>query len=146
MRSRSLVSSSNRALPSCPDFKGEGDTHVERCVGLHACKLQRYCQGMLCFEVGDGFDVLVQARSFPKAPNFEYPSSLDPIPSSCSLLPLLLSPDPPFSCICLRYPQYPSFSIPVLFSFPLAFEFPLSVSLTACDLASFAQPVLPAVC
>jgi len=62
MRSRILVSTSNRALASCPDVKGEGDTHVERCVGLHACKLQRYCQGMLCFEVGDGFDLLVQVQ------------------------------------------------------------------------------------
>ena len=54
MRSRSLVSISNRALPSCADAKGEGDTHVERCVGLHVCKLQRCCHHMLCFEVGDG--------------------------------------------------------------------------------------------
>ena len=60
MRCRSLVSSRSRALAICPDVKGEGDTHVERCVGLHVCKLQRYCQGMLCFEVGDGIDVLVQ--------------------------------------------------------------------------------------
>ena len=41
-------------------MKGEGDTHVERCVGLLVCKLQRCCQGMLCFEVGDGFDEIVQ--------------------------------------------------------------------------------------
>jgi len=41
---------------SCADAKGEGDTHVERCVGLHVCKLQRCCLNMLCFEVGDGFD------------------------------------------------------------------------------------------
>jgi hypothetical protein len=60
MRSWSLVSASSRALASCSDVKGEGDTHVERCVGLHVCKLQRCCQGMLCFVVGDGFDVLVQ--------------------------------------------------------------------------------------
>ena len=56
-RSRSLVSASSRAPASCPDVKGE-DTHVERCVGLHVRKLQRYCQGILCFEVGDGFDAL----------------------------------------------------------------------------------------
>ena len=62
MRFRSLVSTSNRALPSCSDVKGQGDTHVERCVGLLVCKLQRCCQGMLCFEVGDGFDVLVQVH------------------------------------------------------------------------------------
>jgi hypothetical protein len=60
MRSRSLVSASSRALASCPDVKRKGDTHVERCVGLHVCKLQRYCQGMLCFEVGDGFEEQVQ--------------------------------------------------------------------------------------
>jgi hypothetical protein len=61
-RSRSLVSGSSRALATCPDVKGEGDTHVERCVGLHVCKLQRHCQGMLCFEVGDGVDVLLRVR------------------------------------------------------------------------------------
>ena len=61
-RSRSLVSTSNRALPSCADAKGEGDTHVERCLGLPVCKLQRCCQGMLCFQVADGFDVLVQVH------------------------------------------------------------------------------------
>ena len=61
-RSRSFVRVSSRALASCPDVKGEGDTHVERCVGLLVCKLQRCCQGMLCFEVGDGFDVLVQVH------------------------------------------------------------------------------------
>ena len=64
MLSRSLVSASSRALASCPDVKGECDTHVERCVALHVCKLQRYSQGMFCFEVGDGFDVLVQVRIF----------------------------------------------------------------------------------
>ena len=62
MRSRSLVSTSNRALASCPDANAEGDTHVERCIGLHVCKLQRCCHHMLCFEVGDGFDVLVQVH------------------------------------------------------------------------------------
>ena len=62
MRSRSLVHASSRALASCPDVKGEGEAHVERYVGLHVCKLKRYCQGMLCFEVGDGFDVLVQVH------------------------------------------------------------------------------------
>jgi hypothetical protein len=31
-------------------------------VGLKLCKLQRQCQGMLCFEAGDGFDVLVQVH------------------------------------------------------------------------------------
>jgi len=51
MRSRSLVSTSNRALPSCSDVKGEGDTHVERCIRLHVCKLQGCCHNMLCFEV-----------------------------------------------------------------------------------------------
>ena len=61
-RSRSVVSASGSALASCPDVKGEGDTHVERCMGLQVCKLQRYCQGMLYFEVGDGFDVLVQVH------------------------------------------------------------------------------------
>jgi hypothetical protein len=44
-RSRNLVSASGSALASCPDVKGEGDTHVERCMGLQVCKLQRYCQG-----------------------------------------------------------------------------------------------------
>ena len=63
MRSRSLVSTSSRALASCPGVKGEGDTHFERCVGLHVCKLQRCCQGMLCFDVGDGFDVQVHVAS-----------------------------------------------------------------------------------
>ena len=57
-----LVRACSRALASCPDVKGESDTHVERCVGLHVCKLQRCCQGMLCFEVGDGFIVLVQVH------------------------------------------------------------------------------------
>ena len=61
-RSRSLVSASSRALATCPDVKGEGDSHVERCVGLLVCKLQRCCQGMLFFEVGDGLDVLVQVH------------------------------------------------------------------------------------
>jgi hypothetical protein len=46
MRSRSVVSASSRALATCPDVKGEGATHVQRCMGLHVCKLQRYCQGM----------------------------------------------------------------------------------------------------
>ena len=62
MRPRSLVSASSRALASCADAKSEGDTHVERCIGLHGCKLQRCCHNMLCFEVGDGFDVLVQVH------------------------------------------------------------------------------------
>ena len=62
MRSRSLVKTSNRALASCADAKGEGDTHVERCSGLLVYKLQRCCQGMLCFDVGDCFDVLVQVH------------------------------------------------------------------------------------
>ena len=62
MRSRSLVSTSNRALASCADVTGEGDTHVERCLGLHVCKLQRCCHSMLCFEAGDGFDALVQVH------------------------------------------------------------------------------------
>jgi hypothetical protein len=40
-----LVStSSSRALASCLDVKGEGDTHVQRYVGLDMRKLQRYCQ------------------------------------------------------------------------------------------------------
>jgi hypothetical protein len=43
MRSRSLISAS-RALATCPDAKGEGDTHFECCEGLLVCKLQRYCQ------------------------------------------------------------------------------------------------------
>ena len=51
-----MVSASSSALATCPDVKGEGDTHVERCVGLHVCKLQRYCQDMMCFEVGDSLD------------------------------------------------------------------------------------------
>jgi len=59
MRSSSLVSASSRALASCADAKGEGDTHVERCVGLLVCKLERCCHNMLRFEVGDGFDALV---------------------------------------------------------------------------------------
>jgi hypothetical protein len=62
MRFSSLVSASSSALASCPDVKGEGDTRFERCVGLPVCKLQRYCQGMLCFEVGDGFDEIVQVH------------------------------------------------------------------------------------
>ena len=62
MRSRSLVSTSNSALASCPDAKGEGHTHVERCVALLVCKLQRCCHNMLCFEVGDGFDVKRSCR------------------------------------------------------------------------------------
>jgi hypothetical protein len=62
MRSRSLVCVSSRALATCLDEKGESHTHVERCVGLHVCKLERHCQGMLCFEVSDGFDVLVQVH------------------------------------------------------------------------------------
>jgi hypothetical protein len=61
MRAR-MVSARSRALAICSDVKGEGDTHVQRCVGLHVCKLQRYCKGMLCFVVGDGFDVLVQVH------------------------------------------------------------------------------------
>ena len=77
MRFRSLVSTSNRALPSCAEAKGEGDTHVERCLGLPVCKLQRCCQGMLCFEVGDGFDVLVQVHvasaEVPARPALPYP-------------------------------------------------------------------------
>ena len=43
-------------------MKCEGDTHVQRCVGLHMRKLQRYCHSMLYFEAGDGFDVLVQVH------------------------------------------------------------------------------------
>ena len=62
MRSRSLGSASRRALATCPDVKGEGDSHVERCVGLLVCKLQRCCQGMFFSEVGDGLDVLVQVH------------------------------------------------------------------------------------
>jgi hypothetical protein len=77
MRSRSLVSASNRALPSCADAKGEGDTHVERCIGLQVCKLQRCCHNMLCFEVGDGFDELVQVHvasaEIPVRPAFPRP-------------------------------------------------------------------------
>jgi hypothetical protein len=41
-------------------------------VGLHVCKLQRYCQGMLCFEVGDSFDVLVQVKCLWQVPRFPY--------------------------------------------------------------------------
>ena len=63
MRSRSLVSASNRALPSCADAKGEGDTHVELCMGLYVCKLQQWCYNMMRFEVGDGFDELVQVHA-----------------------------------------------------------------------------------
>jgi hypothetical protein len=66
MRPRSLVSTSSRALTSCSDLKGEGDTHPQGCVGLHACKLRRYCQGMLFFEVGDGFNLLVQVQQVPR--------------------------------------------------------------------------------
>jgi hypothetical protein len=62
MRSRSRVSTISRALRSCPDVKGEGDTNVHRCVEKHVCKLQRYCQDILCYEVGDGFIVLVQVH------------------------------------------------------------------------------------
>jgi hypothetical protein len=42
--------------------KGEGDTHVQRCIERHVCNLQRCCQCMLCFEVGDGFVELVQVH------------------------------------------------------------------------------------
>ena len=56
MRSRSLVSTSSRALAICPDVKGEGDTHDERCGGLHVRKTEICSHTMLCFEVGDGFD------------------------------------------------------------------------------------------
>jgi len=35
---------------------------VERCVGMHVSKLQRCCHHMLCFEVGDCFDALVQVH------------------------------------------------------------------------------------
>ena len=42
------------------------------------CKLQRYCEGMLCFEVGDGLDVLVQVHvvhaKFPVRPAGVYGS------------------------------------------------------------------------
>jgi hypothetical protein len=62
MRSRRLVSARSNALATRPDVKGEGDTYVQRCGGLHACKLQRYCQGMLCFEVGDGFVSILQVH------------------------------------------------------------------------------------
>jgi hypothetical protein len=61
MLSRRLVSCS-RALVNCPDVKGESDTYVDQCVTLHVCKLQQYCQGMLCFEVDDCFDVLDQVH------------------------------------------------------------------------------------
>ena len=53
---------SSTALANCPDVMGEGDTHFERYVGLHVCERHRYCQGGLCFEVGDGFDVLVHVQ------------------------------------------------------------------------------------
>ena len=36
-----LVSASGSALASCSDVKGERDTHVERCVRLHVCNLER---------------------------------------------------------------------------------------------------------
>ena len=51
------------ALASCADAKGESDTHVERCVRLHVCKLQRCCHIMLCFEVGDGSATRVTSGS-----------------------------------------------------------------------------------
>ena len=57
-----LGRASSRTLSSCPEVKGEGDSHVERCAGLLVFKFQQYCQGMLCFEAGDGFDVLVQVH------------------------------------------------------------------------------------
>ena len=65
-----MVSTSNRALTSCADAKGEGDTHAECCVGLHVCKLQRYCHGMLCFIVGAtalpySFKYMWQVPRFP---------------------------------------------------------------------------------
>jgi hypothetical protein len=65
MRSCSWFCASSSALASCPDVEGEGDTHVERCGGrasFSVCKLYRHCQGMLCFEVGDSIDVLVQVH------------------------------------------------------------------------------------
>ena len=60
MRSRSVGSASSRTLASCPDVKGDSETHVQRCVGLHVCKSEGCCQSMLCFVVGDRFDVLVR--------------------------------------------------------------------------------------
>ena len=71
-----LVStSSSRALATCLDVKGEGDTHVQRCVGLHEGDIHvQRCVGlhmrkfsdianiMLCFEMCDGFVVLVQVH------------------------------------------------------------------------------------
>jgi len=57
MQSRGLVSTSNRALPSCADAKGEGATPMLIAASDCTCaKLQRCCHIMLCFEVGDGFD------------------------------------------------------------------------------------------
>ena len=57
-----MSTSSRRALASCSGVKGQGDTHIHRGGGLHVRNLKRYCQGMLCFEVDDGFDELVQVH------------------------------------------------------------------------------------
>ena len=67
-RSRSLVGASRRALASCPDLKGESDTPLHRGVGLQVCNFQRQCQGMLCFEVGDGFDSFTCMWPVPRFP------------------------------------------------------------------------------
>jgi hypothetical protein len=56
------TSSSSPGPWRASDVQGEGDAHIHRCVGLHVCKLERYCQSITCFEVGDGFDVLVQVH------------------------------------------------------------------------------------
>ena len=58
-----LVStSSSRAPATCLDVKDEGDTHVQRCVGLHMRKFSDIANIMLCFEMCDGFVVLVQVH------------------------------------------------------------------------------------
>ena len=57
-----LVRASSWDLANSPDVKGEDDTHIHRCVRLHASKLHRCCQGVTCFVVGDSFVVLVQVH------------------------------------------------------------------------------------
>ena len=71
-----IFTGSGSRVPPPPAVKGEGDTHVQRCAGLHECKLQRCSQSMLCFEVGDGFVVLVQVLG---ASAFAYALSSIPV-------------------------------------------------------------------
>jgi len=58
IRSRSLVSTSNRALSSCADAKGEGATPM--LSAAWDCPCASFSD--VAFKVGDGFDVLVQVH------------------------------------------------------------------------------------